>query len=159
MISSFLNHAEHVLWGEKMDIKNITLFIKTHERNWQRCHWGKVQFQFSSVAQSCPTLCNPMNLSTPDLPVHHQLPEFTQTHIHWVNDAIQPFHLQLSPPPFLQSFPTSGSFSNESTLRIRWPNIGFSFNITLSREYSGLISSRMDCLNLLTVKRTLKSLL
>ena len=99
MISSFLNHAEHVLWGEKMDIKNITLFIKTHERNWQRSHWGKVQFQFSSVAQSCPTLCNPMNLSTPGLPVHHELLEFTQTHVHRVGDAIQPSHLLLYPSP------------------------------------------------------------
>ena len=55
--------------------------------------------QFSSVAQSCPTLCNPMNCSTPGLPVHHQLPEFTQTHVHWVSDAIQPSHPLLSPSP------------------------------------------------------------
>ena len=55
--------------------------------------------QFSSVAQSCPTLYDPMNHSTPDLPVHHQLPEFTQTHVHWVSDAIQPSHPLLSPSP------------------------------------------------------------
>ena len=55
--------------------------------------------QFSSVAQSCPTLCDPMNCSTPGLPVHHQLPEFTQTHVHWVSDAIQPSHPRSSPPP------------------------------------------------------------
>ena len=55
--------------------------------------------QFSSVAQSCPTLCNPMNRSTPGLPVHHQLPEFTQTHVHWVGDAIQPSHPLSSPSP------------------------------------------------------------
>ena len=55
--------------------------------------------QFSSVAQSCPTFCNPMNCSTPGLPVHHQLLEFTQTHVHWVSDAIQPSHLLLSPSP------------------------------------------------------------
>ena len=55
--------------------------------------------QFSSVAQSCPTLCDPMNHSTPGLPVHHQLPEFTQTHVHWVSDAIQPSHPLLSPSP------------------------------------------------------------
>ena len=54
-------------------------------------------FQFSSVAQSCPTLCNPVNCRTPGLPVHHQLPEFTQTHVHWVGDAIQPSHLLSSP--------------------------------------------------------------
>ena len=55
--------------------------------------------QFSSVAQSCPTLCDPMNCSTPGLPVHHQLPEFTQTHVHWVSDAIQPSHPLSSPSP------------------------------------------------------------
>ena len=56
-------------------------------------------YQFSSVAQSCPTLCDPMNRSTPGLPVHHQLPEFTQTHVHRVGDAIQPSHPLLSPFP------------------------------------------------------------
>ena len=55
--------------------------------------------QFSSVAQSCPTLCNPMNRSTPGLPAHHQLPEFTQTHVHRVGDAIQPSHPLMSPSP------------------------------------------------------------
>ena len=55
--------------------------------------------QFSSVAQSCPTLCNPMNHSTPGLPVHHHLPEFTETHVHWVSDAIQPSHPLASPSP------------------------------------------------------------
>ena len=67
--------------------------------------------QFSSVAQSCPTLCDPMIRSMPGLPVHHQLPESTQTHIHRVDDAIQPSHPLLSPsPPALKSFPASGSF-------------------------------------------------
>ena len=56
-------------------------------------------FQFSSVTQSCPTLCDPMNCSTPGLPVHHQFPEFTQTHMHWVGDAIQPSHPLSSPSP------------------------------------------------------------
>ena len=59
--------------------------------------WGSVQS--SSVAQSCPTLCDPMNCSTPGLPIHHQLPELTQTHIHWVSDAIQPSHPLSSPSP------------------------------------------------------------
>ena len=72
---------------------------------------GISSFQFSSVAQSCSTLCNPMNLSTPGLPVHHQLPEFTQTHVHRVSDAIQPSHPLLSPsPPAPQSLPASDSF-------------------------------------------------
>ena len=62
--------------------------------------------QFSSVSQSCPTLCDPMNCSTPGLPVNHQLPEFTQTHVHWVSDAMQPSHPFSSCP---QSFPASGS--------------------------------------------------
>ena len=60
---------------------------------------GRPSVQFSSVAQSCPTLCDPMNRSTPGLPVHHQLPEFTQTHVHWVSDAIQPSHPLSSPSP------------------------------------------------------------
>ena len=111
--------------------------------------------QFSSVTQSCPTLHNPMDHSTPGLPVHHQLPESTQTHLHWVSDAIQPSHplSSPSPPAFNQSFPASGSFPNESALRIRWPKYwSFSFNIRPSNEHSGLISFRMDWLDLLAVQ-------
>ena len=68
----------------------------TRIRRW----WGWLfRFQFSSVAQSCPTLCDPMNCSTPGLPVHHQFPEFTQTHVHQVSDAIQPSHPLSSPSP------------------------------------------------------------
>ena len=66
--------------------------------------------QFSSVAQSCPTLCNPMDCSTPGLPIHHQLLESTQTHVHWVIDAIQPSHSLVPFSSHLQSFPVSGSF-------------------------------------------------
>ena len=76
---------------------------------------------FSSVAQSCPTLCNPMNCSTPSLPVHHQLPEFTQNHVHQVNDAIQlSHHLSPTSPP-APNPPSIRGFFNESTLRMRWP--------------------------------------
>ena len=64
-----------------------------------KVHWFEGSVQFSSVAQSCPTLCDPMNRSTPGLPVHHHLPEFTQTHVHWVHDAIQPSHPRSSPSP------------------------------------------------------------
>ena len=79
--------------------------------------------QIRSVAQSCPTLCNPMNRSTPGLPVHHQLPEFTQTHIHRVSDANQPSH-PLSSPLLLPPIPSSiRVFSNESTLHMRWPKV------------------------------------
>ena len=116
--------------------------------------------QFSSVAQSCLTLCDSMNRSTPGLPVHHQLPEFTQTHVHRVGDAIQPSH------PLSSSFPPAPnpsqhqSFSNESTLRMRWPKYwSFSFSIIPSKEIPGLISFRMDWLDLLAVQGTLKSLL
>ena len=74
-------------------------------------NWGKGSDQFSSVTQSCPTLCNPMNRSTPGLPVHHQLPEFTQTRVHLASDAIQPSHSSVVPfSSCPQSLPASGSF-------------------------------------------------
>ena len=115
--------------------------------------------QFGSVAQSCPTLCDPMNHSRPGLPVHHQLPKSTQTHVHWVGDAIQPSHpLSSHSPPALNLSQHQG-LSNES-LRIRWPKYwSFSFSISPSNEYSGLISFKMDWLDLLAVQGTLKSLL
>ena len=115
---------------------------------------------FSSVARWCPTLCDSMDCSMPGLPVHHQLPELTQTHAHWVGDAIQ--HLILCHPLLLLSsiFPSIRVFSNESALHIKWPKYwSFCFNISPSNEYSGLISFRMDWLDLLTVQGTLKSLL
>ena len=113
---------------------------------------------FSSATQSCPTLCDPMNCSAPGLPVHHQLPESTQTHVHRVSDAIQPSHplSSLLLPP--SSFPSIRVFSNESVLHIRWPKIwSYSFSISLSNEYSGLISFRMDWVDLFEVQGTLKS--
>ena len=111
---------------------------------------------FSSVAQSCPTLCDPMNRSTPGLPVYHHLPEFTQTHVHRVSDAIQPSH-PLLPPSIFSSI---RGFSNESALCMRWPKYwSFSFSISLSNEHPGLISFRIDWLDLLAVQGTLKSLL
>ena len=115
--------------------------------------------QFGSVAQLCPTLCDPMNHSRPGLPVHHQLPKSTQTHVHWVGDAIQPSHpLSSHSPPALNLSQHQG-LSNES-LRIRWPKYwSFSFSISPSNEYSGLISFKMDWLDLLAVQGTLKSLL
>ena len=108
-----------------------------------------------SVAQSCLTLCDPMNHSTPGLPVHYQLLESTQTHVHGVGDAIQPSHPLSSPSP-----PSIRVFSNESVLRIRWPKYwSFNFNISPSNEHPRLISFRMDCLDLFVVQGTLKSLL
>ena len=113
--------------------------------------------QFSSVAQSCLTFCDPMNCSTPGLPVHHQLPEFIQTHVHWVDDAIQPSHPLLSPSPSALNLS-----QHEGLFKwvIRWPKYwSFSINISPSSEHPGLISFSMDCLDLLAVQGTLKSLL
>ena len=116
--------------------------------------------QFSSVAQSCLTLCDPMNRSTPGLPVRHQLPEFTQTHVHQVHDVIQPSHPHSSHSPPAPTPPRIRVFSNESTLHMGWPNYwSFSFSISPSNEYPGLISFRMDWVDLLVVQGTLKSLL
>ena len=101
-----------------------------------------------------------MNRSTPGLPVHHQLSEFTQTHVCRVSDAIQPSHPLLSPSPPTPNPSQHQAFSNESTLRMRWPKYwSFSFSIIPSKEIPGLISFRMDCLDLLAVQGTLKSLL
>ena len=121
---------------------------------------SSISVQFSSVAQSCLTLCNPVDCSTPSFPVHHQLPELAQTHVHQVGDAIQSSHLLL--PLLLPSsiFPSIRVFSNESVLPIRWPkHWSFSFNISPSNEYSGLIPFRMDWLDLLAIQGILKSLL
>ena len=116
--------------------------------------------QFSSVTQSCPTLCNRMNSSTPGLSVHHQLRVHTNPCplSWWCHPTMSSSVIPLSSCP--QSFPSIRVFSNESALHIRWPKYwSFSFSITASNEHSGLISFRMDWLNLLAVQRTLKSLL
>ena len=127
---------------------------------WPRENSKTHSVQFSSVTQSCLTLWDPMNHSSPGLPVHHQLPEFTQTHVHRVGDAIQPSHPLLSPSPPAPIPPSIRVFSNESTLHMRWPKYrSFSFSISPSNEHPGLISLRMDWLDLLAVQGTLKSLL
>ena len=106
-----------------------------------------------------------MNCSTPGLPVHHQLPEFTETYVYWVGDAIKPSHPLSSPsPPALNLSQHQSLFkwisSLQSALCIRWPKYwSFSFNISPSNEYSELISLRMDWFDLLVVQGTLKSLL
>ena len=105
--------------------------------------------QFSS-AQSCPTLCDPMNRSTPGLPVQHQLPEFTQTHVHWVSDAIQPSH------PLSSPFSPAPNPSQHQSL-FQWVSSShevakvLEFSIIPSKEHPGLISSRIDWLDLLAV--------
>ena len=116
--------------------------------------------QFSSVAQSCPTLCNPMNRSTPGLPIHHQL--WSSLRLTSIESVMPSSHLILG-RPFLLLPPIPPSirvFSNESTLHMRWPKFcSFNFSIIPSKEIPGLISFRMDWLDLLAVQGTLKSLL
>ena len=116
--------------------------------------------QFSSVTQSCPTLCDdPMDSSMPGLPVHCQFLELAQTHVHWVGDAIQLSHPLSSPFPPAFNLSQHQVFSNESVLCIRWPTYwSFSFGISSSNEYSGLISFRMGWFDL-AVQGTFKSLL
>ena len=108
----------------------LTILAKICEMNKTNIHYLLYTYYkyftyyyiFSLVAQSCPTLCQSMNHSTSGLPVHHQLPEFTQIHVHWVGDAIQPSHPLLSPfllPPIP---PSIRIFSNESTLLTQWPD-------------------------------------
>ena len=101
-----------------------------------------------------------MNWSMLGLPVHYKLPEFTQTHAHRIGDAIQPSHPLSSPSPPVPKPSQHQVFSNEPTLHMRWPKYcSFSFSISSSNEYPGLISFRMDWLDLLAVQGTLKSLL
>ena len=116
--------------------------------------------QFSSVAQLCLTLCDPMDCSIPGFPVHHQLLELAQTHS--IKSVMPSKHLILCHPLLLlpSIFPSIRVFSSEAVLCIRWPKYwSFSFSISPSNEYLGLISFRMDWLDLLAVQGTLKSLL
>ena len=111
----------------------------------------------SSVAQLSLTLCDTMDCSTPGLPVHHQLPEFTQAHVLWVGDTIQPSHPLSSPSPAFNLFQHQGLFKWVSSLHQVTKYWSFSFSISPSNEYSGLISFRMDGLDLLAVQGTLST--
>ena len=134
-IESVMPSSHLILCRPLLLLPSILPSIRVFSNESTLCMRWPNSVQFSSVAQSCPTLCNPMNLSMAGLPVHHQLPEFTQTHIHRVSDAIQPPHplrplLLLPPIP-----PNIRVFSNESTLRMRWPKYwSFSFSIIPSKE-------------------------
>ena len=111
-----------------------------------------------SVAQWWPTLCDPVDCSTPGLPVLHCLPEFAQIHVHWVSDAISPSHPLLLPSPFAFNLSQHQRFSSESVLCIRWPKYwSFSFSISPSNGYSASISFRIDSFDLFAVQGTLKS--
>ena len=117
--------------------------------------------QYSLVHQSCPTLWDPINCSTPGLPVHHQLPESTQINVHWVGDAIQPSHpLSSRSPRAFNLSQHQGVFqwlsSSHQVAKVLW---SFSFSISTSDEHSGLISFRIDWFDLLVVQGTLRSLL
>ena len=112
-----------------------------------------------SVAQSCPTLCDPVDGSTPGFSVHHQLLGFIQTHVHRVGDAIQASHSLLSSSPPAFNLSQHQGLFKRVTFCIRWPKYwSFSFSISPSSEHPGLISFRMDWLDLLAVQGTLKSL-
>ena len=135
-------------------LMSVSWYIKQGPR-WTTCSsLTGTYLVFSSIQSlSCPTLCNPMDCSTPGFPVHHQLPGLAQTHVHWSRWH----HPCLLLPSIFSSIRV---FSNESVLRIRCPKYwGFSLSISPSNEYSGLISFRIDCLDLLEVQGTLKSLL
>ena len=112
--------------------------------------------QFSLVAQLCTNLCDPMDCSIPDFPVHHKLPEFTQTHVPPVGDAIQPSHPHCPLLLLPSIFPSITVFSSELVLHIR---CSFSFSICPSNEYSGLISFRMDWLDIFAIQGAFKSFL
>ena len=145
-----------------------SLTLRCQPLEWtSRCQWGRCVDVWSPgqpgarrlcccfcclVAKLCLTLCDPMDCSTPTLPVLHCLPELAQTHVHRVSDAIQPSH-PLSPLLFLTSiFPSIRVFSNESVLRVRWPKYWhFSFSISASKEYSVWASFRTDWFHLLAV--------
>ena len=115
---------------------------------------------FCSFTKSCSILCSSMDCSTPGFPVLHYLPEFAQIHVHWVGDAIQPSHPLLSPLLMPSIFPSIRVFSHELALHIRWPKYwNFSFSISPSNDYSGLISFKIDWFDLLAIQGTLKSLL
>ena len=125
-----------------------------------KCNSSFHSIQLSSVTQSCLTLWDAKNCSMPCLPVHHQLPDFTQTHVHWVSDAIQPSHpLSSHSPPVVNLSQHQCLFQWVSSSHQVAKILDCSFNISPSNWNWGLISFRMDWLDLLSVQRTLKSLL
>ena len=106
-----------------------------------------------SVTKSCLTLCDPMDWSTPDLSVPHNLPEFTQVHVHWISDVIQPSHPLLAFSPFAFNLSQHQGLFWWLALHIRWPKYWiYNFNISLSNEYSGLISFRIDWFDFLAIQ-------
>ena len=156
-----------------MELVECLMILDDHELNWLlktiqrwlvlkgtpdifRQFYTSCSVQFSSVTQSCLTLCDPMNRSTPGLPIHHQWPESSQTHVHWVSDVIQPsFVIPFSSCP--QSFPASGSFQMSQLFELGDQSIGISASTSVLPMNTQ--DFRMDWLDLLAVQGTLKSLL
>ena len=138
------NHYIYFCGQESLRRNGVAIMVNKRVQN---------AVQFSSVTQSCPTLCDAMNHSTPGLPVHHQLPEITQTNVHQVTDASQPSHPLSSPSP-----PAPNPSQHQSLFQLvkDW---SFSFSISSSKEHPGLIFFRMSWLDLLAVQGTLRSLL
>ena len=132
-------------WTIKIECQRIDAF-KLCWRRFLRVPWtARRLVQFSSVAQSCLTLWDPMNCGKPGCPVHHQLLELAQTHVHWVGDAIQPSHPLSSHSLPAFNLSQHQGLSDESVLHMRWPkDRSFSFSISPSKEYSVLISFRID---------------
>ena len=143
--------VERFLWNDNW----ISIWSWTTQWDFKDVYkLGYSTIQFSSVTQSCPTLCNPMNRSTPGLPVHQQLPESTQTHVHWVGDAIQPSHPLSSPsPPAPNPSQHQGLLKWVSSSHQAPKDWSFSFNISPFNEHPELISFRMDWLDLLQSKK------
>ena len=146
---------------QEVSISHLSFSIR-RRTDWKpQSQKTKHSLQFSSVAQSCRTLCDPMNCSIPGLPVHHQLSQ-SSLKLMCIESVMPSSHLILCRPLLLLPPipPSIRVFSNESTLRMRWPKYSsFSFSISPSNEHPGLISFRMDWLDLLAVQGTLKSLL
>ena len=143
--------TREVLSGHRYCLGRGSRVVEDHT-----CEW----VQFTSLKESCPTLRDPMDCSMSGFCVYHELLELTQTHVHWVDDAIN--HLVLCRPLLVlpSNFSSIRVFSIESVLHIRWPKYwSFSFSISPSNKYSGLISLRTDWFDLLAVQGTLKSFL
>ena len=139
--------------------KSLGRLPKANTTHWKIQLSCKIQSSYCSVTKLYLTFCNPMDCSTSGFPVLYYLLEFAQIHVHW-NDAIQSSHPLLPPSPPASIFPSIRVFFNKSALHIRWSKYwSFSFNISPSNEYSGLISFRIDWFDLLAVQGTLKSLL
>ena len=148
-----LDESERGEWKSWLE----TQHSENKDRGIQSLHF--LANQFSSVSQLCLTFCNPVDWSTPGFPVHHQLPELAQAHVHLVSDAIQPSHPLSSPSPHALNLSQHQGLFKWVPLRIRCPkHWSFSFNISPTNEHPGLISFRMDWLDILTLRGTLKNL-